>query len=73
MSCAESLQTRGRQQKRKAPVSKQNVQQSKAKARAALAASVSKKGRFSTMSAHSLGSDDERRDVYHKACSFLSL
>ncbi|CAL8469351.1 g8892 [Coccomyxa elongata] len=61
------FRTRGRQQKRKAPVSKQNMQQSKAKARAALAASVSKKGRFSTMSAHSLGSDDERRDVYHKA------
>ncbi|BDA44906.1 hypothetical protein COCOBI_06-3850 [Coccomyxa sp. Obi] len=61
------FRTRGRQQKRKAPINKQNVQQSKAKARAALAASVSKKGRFSTMSAHSLGSDDERRDVYHKA------
>ncbi|KAK9908496.1 hypothetical protein WJX75_008680 [Coccomyxa subellipsoidea] len=62
-----SYQTRGRQQKRVAPLSKKRVQQNKAQARAALAASVGKKGRFSTMSAHSLGSDDERGTASYEA------
>ncbi|EIE21659.1 hypothetical protein COCSUDRAFT_56856 [Coccomyxa subellipsoidea C-169] len=54
-----------------APLSKKRAQHSKAQARAALAASVGKKGRFSTMSAHSLGSDDEHGNTHHKACSLL--